>query len=309
MQKAQSWQVVQTQGPIDFLTNAPSLFLTPTLPMKSQWECLLQNLGAWHGSFTRLSSTGDLLEDTPTVVSLEGLDDNRTIRQIIRRLSTPPDEKVLEYSSLGRGVLFFENGAFSHGSIQFGPFSEFGAELGLIAADRRLRLVQLFNRESQLAQLTLIRESLEGSTTPERPPLKLDDLLGEWQGEAVTVYPDWRPPDTYPTTLRIQPEGENGLVQQLSFGAGDDSHTITSTGTIVGSCVQFEQGSQRVQVLLLPDGASSTCPLQIQLRQPFFLEVGWLLQPNLRQRMIRSYNQQGAWASLTLVTEYKISDK
>lgn len=274
--------------------------------MKTQWECLLQNLGVWQGSFTRLSLAGDLVEDTPTVVSLEGLNDNQTIRQIIRRLSTPPDEKVLEYSSLGRGVLFFENGAFSQGSMQFGPFSEFGAELGLIASDRRLRLVQLFNRESQLDRLTLIRESLEGCATPERPPLKLDDLMGEWQGEAVTLYPDWRPPDTYPTRLSIQPAGENGLVQTLTFGAGDAGHTITSNATIAGSRLLFEQGAGCVQVLLLPDGASSTCPLQIKPRQPFFLEVGWLLQPNLRQRMIRSYGQQGEWRSLTLVTEYKL---
>lgn len=57
----------------------------------------------------------------------------------------------------------------------------------------------------------------------------------------------------------------------------------------------------------MPDGASSTCPLQIQPGQPFFLEVGWLLEPTLRQRMIRSYNSKDEWVSLTLVTERRIS--
>ena len=202
--------------------------------MNAQWHCLLQNLGEWRGSFARFSPAGELQEETPTIVSLEGLDDNQTIRQTIRRYaptgnagfdaslltSQPIDEKVLVYSSFGRGVLFFDNGAFSQGSIQFGPFSEFGAELGLIAGDRRLRLVQLFDRDSTLHQLTLIREQRMGSDATERPPLTLDDLLGEWQGEAITLYPDWRSPTTYSTRLQLSRTGENEVEQQLTFGEG-----------------------------------------------------------------------------------------
>ncbi len=154
--------------------------------MKSQWESLLQNLGEWRGSFTRFSPQGEQLEDTPTVVSFDGLNDDQTMRQVVRRYPQniktqsvaslegvePINEKVLEYSSLGRGVMFFENGAFSQGLIQWGPFSEFGAELGLIETEddkpgnRRLRLVQLFNKNSQLDQLTLIREQRAGTQTP-----------------------------------------------------------------------------------------------------------------------------------------------
>ena len=186
--------------------------------MTSQWECLLKNLGEWQGSFTRISPQGEQLEDIPTVVSLEGLNNNQTIRQIIRRLppGQPVNEKVLEYSSLNRSTLFFENGAFSQGSIQWGPFSEFGAELGLIESDRRLRLVQLYNKDGQLERLTLIREKLAGTNTPERPPLTVEQLLGEWLGEAVTIYPDWRSPDTYPTRLKIDHQDTNRIVQQLT---------------------------------------------------------------------------------------------
>ncbi|WP_460202450.1 DUF3598 family protein, partial [Scytonema sp. NUACC21] len=86
--------------------------------MQSQWVSLLKNLGEWQGSFTRLSTQGEILEDIPSVVSLEGLNDNQTIRQTIR---LGGNQKVLEYSTLGRGVLFFENGAFSQGSIQLAP--------------------------------------------------------------------------------------------------------------------------------------------------------------------------------------------
>lgn len=275
--------------------------------MRSQWECLLQNLGEWQGSFTRFSPQGELIEDTPTVVSLEGLNNNQTIRQIIRRcpLNQPVEEKVLEYSSLGRGVLFFENGAFSQGSIQLSPFSQFGAELGLIDGLRRLRLVQLFDKSGYLERITLIREKLADVTATERPLLTVDDLVGEWQGEGVTIYPDWRSPETYPTKLRIEKNGDSQLTQQLTINQGASSQNINSTARIEGSILYFDSGSQSIQVLLLPDGASSTFPQQVRVGQAFFLEVGWLVQPHLRQRLIRSYNDKGEWATLTLVTEKK----
>lgn len=262
--------------------------------MRSQWECLLQNLGEWQGSFTAFSPQGELREDTPTVVSLEGLNNHQTIRQIIRRCRPhqPEDEKVLEYSSLGRGVLFFDNGAFSQGSIQLAPFSEFGAELGLINGNRRLRLVQIFNKSGQLDRITLIRERLAGATTPERPPLNVDDLVGEWRGEGVTLYPDAQSPDTYPTMLRVDKKGDQ-LTQQLTFNQGTTTRTISSTARIEGSVLYFDRGPQPNQVLLLPDGASSASPQQVSGGGAFFLEVGWLLQPEERQRLIRSYNDRG----------------
>ncbi|MEQ9486565.1 MAG: DUF3598 family protein [Coleofasciculus sp. F4-SAH-05] len=212
--------------------------------MRSQWECLLENLGEWQGSFTRFSpqrkpltpSEVEMLTDTPTVVSLEGLNQNKTVRQVIRRY--PPnrdvEETVLEYSTLARSVLFFETDAFSQGSMQWGTFSEFGAELGLIAGNRRLRLVQLYDKDAQLSQLTLIREKRAGTDTPERPPLTVDRLLGEWQGEAVTLYPDWRS-ETYSTKLTIERPDSNRLVQHLTFGVGESVRTLTSSARIDGS--------------------------------------------------------------------------
>ncbi|KZL50001.1 hypothetical protein A2T98_09775 [Nodularia spumigena CENA596] len=269
--------------------------------MATQWESLLQNLGEWQGSFTRFSPQGALLEDIKSVVSLSGLNNNQTIRQIVSRQGQ--EDLVLEYSSVAKSTLFFANGAFSQGSIQLAPFTEFGAELGLIHENRRLRLVQIFNKTGELDKITLIREYLAGTEAVERPSLQIDDLLGEWLGEAVTIYPDWSSPDHYSTKLNLQLDNHGRLIQSLTF----NERTITSTGTINGSIINFDQNPQKqVQVLLLPDGASVTSPLQVQLRQPLFLEVGWLIQPHLRQRMIRSYNDKGEWVSLTLVTEEKV---
>ncbi|MEH2334439.1 DUF3598 family protein [Nostoc sp.] len=269
--------------------------------MKSQWECFLQNLGVWEGSFTNFSPEGTLLNDTPSRLSLEGLNNNQTVRLTLSR--SGQDDVKREFSSVGGGVLFFENGSFSEGLIQLGPFSEFGGELAFVHENRRLRLVQVFDKNGQLNRLILIREHLAGTPVAERPPLQIDDLWGEWLGEAVTIYRDLRSPDIYSTTLKIQLDDTGRLIQSTSFG----ERTITSSATVKGSIVLFDQDPQKqVQVLLLPDGASATSPLKVQLRQPLFLEAGWLIQPNLRQRMIRSYNEKGEWVSLTLVTEEKV---
>lgn len=285
-------------------------------PELSQWQCLLKNLGTWEGSFTRLSPAGVEVSSVPTVVTLEGLNQNQSIRQTLEfgksTTGDPPTTKVLEYSSLNRSTLFFETGAFSQGSLQFSPFGEFGAELGFIAGDsrsdpfgnRRMRLVELFhgeNGESRLSSLTLIRETRRGSSTAKRPPLSAEQLVGTWHGRAVTLYPDWRSPETYATTLSVSLEGTQ-LQQHLST----PGLSLSTTGTVTPTAIHFTQGSTPLQLLLLPDGASANTPLVIPKGQPFFLEAGWLISPTLRQRMIRRYDAQGGWESLTLVEEEKV---
>lgn len=283
--------------------------------MTSQWENFLKNLGEWHGSFTQLSPRGEVLKDTPSILSLEGLNDNKTVRLRLRRFSPNPsgvgepevNELVREYQSLGREILFFENGAFCQGSIQLAPYSECGAEFGFIYNNRRLRFVQLYNTSGNLSNLTLIREKLPEKNVPERPALMVKDLLGKWQGEAVTMYPDSRNPDFYSTSLELHLEGGDRLVQTITFGSDSAPKIISSSATIDGSILNFNDSATPVQVLLLPDGASSTCPVQVELRKPTFFEAGWLVEPDLRFRMIRSYSDKGEWVSLTLVTERKIS--
>jgi Domain of unknown function (DUF3598) len=273
--------------------------------MSSQWERLLKNLGEWEGSFTRFSPEGELLEDLPSIVSLEGLNDNQKIRQVVRYL--PEKEIILEYSSLNKSILFFEDGSFSQGSLQWGPFAEFGAEFGFIKDNRRLRIVQQFNTQGKVDRLTLIREKLAGTNSSQRPALSVDQLIGEWQGEAVTIYPDFRTPDIYPTHLHVYLEGSDRLVQKLTFSSNNSPYTITSSAKIMGSILLFEkEGNSSIQILLLPDGASANFPLKIEPNRPFFLEIGWLIEPKMRQRMIRSYSNKGEWISLSLVTETKI---
>ncbi len=274
--------------------------------MLSQWDCFLKNLGEWHGSFTRFSPQGEELEDTPSIVTLEGRQNNQAVHQIVRYLSPdkPSRDIVVDYSknSLNRTILFFETGAFSQGSMQWGPYSTFGGEFGLNYGDRRLRMVELYNNSSRLEKVVLIREKLPTSQTPERPVLTVDSLLGEWHGEAVTMYADLRNPDRFSTHLQIAKITSDRIELKLSFG----DRVITSTAKIDNSKLLFETNNLPVQILLLPDGASCNCPKEIKLGNNFVLEMGWLLEPNKRQRIVRSYDDKGTWISCTLVTETKI---
>jgi hypothetical protein len=276
--------------------------------MENNWANFLKNLGEWRGSFTQVSLDGELLNSTPSILNLEGLENNQLVRFRLRRFgaggySEPPvSDYEQEYRSLGRQIIFFETGAFSKGSLQLAPFSEFGAEYGFVAENRRLRFVQLYDKQGNLSSLTLIREFRSGTDARERPPLTVEQLLGTWEGIACTAYSDWSPSETYATSSEIKELGGGILQQQLSFG----ERTITSKARIEGEKLLFEENAIPRQILLLPDGASSNTPLQLQLRQPFFVEVGWLVEEGERQRLIRSYNEKGQWISATHVIERKV---
>ena len=277
--------------------------------MENNWNNFLKNLGEWRGSFTRISLEGEILDSTPSILTLEGLEENQLVRFRLRRFaqgnydSEPSQDYVQDYRSVGNQIIFFETGAFSKGPFQFAPFSQFGAEYGFVAGDRRLRFVQLYDQDGNLSSLTLIREFRQGSNAQERPNLSLEQLLGTWEGTAEIVYPDWTPSESLSTRLEIQKINGDRLQHKLSFG----QHTITSIARIDENKLIFEDGATPRQILLLPDGTSTNAPLKLELRTSFFVEVGWLVEPNERQRLIRSYNEKGQWVHSTFVRERKIT--
>jgi hypothetical protein len=159
----------------------------------------------------------------------------------------------------------------------------------------------LYNQGDKPSGLTLIREQLPHNNQPENPSLRVEQLLGTWQGTAVTIYPDFSQGATQTTKLEITQSNQQ-LTQKLSFA----QQIITSQGLIKDSYLDFTASNPPVRVLLLSDGASATFPIVIEPGQSFFLEMGWLIQPLQRQRLIRHYNPKGEWISLTLVTENKV---
>jgi Domain of unknown function (DUF3598) len=274
--------------------------------METNWANFLKNLGEWQGSFTQVANDGELLGSTPSILTLAGLEDNQLVKFRIQRFATDLSEQPIvdttqEYRHLGKQAVFFDTGAFSKGSLQVAPFTEFGAEYGFVAGDRRSRLVQLFGKQGSFASMTLIREIRSGTAAELRPDLTISQLVGKWTGTATTVYPDWQDPTTMIVSLEISVV-DGSLQQQLSFG----DRTITSTAKIAGNQLHFNEGATPRRIILLPDGISSNIPLQISHRQPFFVEAGWMLADNERQRLIRSYNEKGEWISSTHVIEHRV---
>jgi hypothetical protein len=269
------------------------------------WQNFLKNLGEWRGSFSRLTSQGEIVSSTPSLLTLEGFEDNQWVRFRLRRYNNPDyqdppsQDYSQDYRALGRQAIFFDTGAFSKGPWQLAPFTEFGAEFGFVDGDRRFRLVQLYDQGLALSSLTLIREFRQGSTAQERPPLQLAQLLGTWHGKACTAYPDWRPPEITATTLTLT---QNGDRLQRAFTQGN--HTTHHHGTLDGDQIRWTTINPST-LLLLPDGGSSLSPDHLTLRQPFSVEVGWLVRDNERQRLIRHYDDQGAWAAATLILEHR----
>jgi hypothetical protein len=281
--------------------------------VKSQWECVLQNLGEWQGSFTRLSPIGEEIEDIPSLISLTGVDDDRlsrgqappTIHFALTRHYPDadgilqPQELVFDFSEPGAGAIFFETGAFSEGSPYLRMGAPGGAEFAFRHADRRLRLIQQFDSNGQLFRLTLIREQRVGSNAPERPPLDLAGWLGFWQGESVTLYPGSTNIDRVPTTQTVALTDDRTITRSQTIG----SQVTESTFTLNSESDRPRLTNQSSQVILLPDAAYTLSPTQIESGVEIALEVGWSIEPNLRQRLIRTYTDRGEWLSLTFITE------
>ena len=246
--------------------------------MSSQWQNFLRNLGEWRGSFTGIAADGALLDSTPSVLSLAGEDDDRLVRFGLRRwpADTPmaagggpaegagePSRAVeQEYRSLGRQVVFFASGTFCKGSLQVAPNTVFGGEFGFIRADRRHRLVLLYDASGTFEQLVLIREFRAGSGAAERPPASADQLLGRWSGQAATISADWPEPDHA------------------------ECHLEMGTAELEGLRLQ-------------PDGGFCRLPERVSHREAFELEGGWLLAQGRMERLIRRYDASGAWVSAT----------
>ncbi|MEM1424926.1 MAG: DUF3598 family protein [Cyanobacteria bacterium P01_H01_bin.130] len=296
--------------------------------MRSQWECLLENEGDWWGAFDRVDGEGTVQAGNLSFTQLKATPDRKTIHQQVLQFdrSTYPQWEGIDkaaapwedwptvrdiqvtYQSVGQGLLLLETGAFSQGALFVGPYSEFGAELGLKVGDRRVRMVQRYGVQGEAMDLTLIREASSQpwfikAGTPRTPEELLNALEGHWTGTATTVYRDFHF-TVSETALTLERKG-NRLQQRTTFQMGGAPRTLTSSARIDGPELIFEEMGPRVTVLLLPDGISSNRPDQRPFRKSFGMELGWMTSDRDRQRLIRRYNEKGEWISLTLIQETK----
>jgi Domain of unknown function (DUF3598) len=273
--------------------------------MKSQWECVLENLGEWVGSFTTVTAQGESIEDIPSIIKLEGVRDNQAIHLVLTRFFPLPNsteryskQVVWDFSTPpGVGAIYFETGAFSSGTLVVNTGVKTIAEFSLMGIDRRFRMIQTFAENQQLDRVTFVREQRQDTTAPERPHLNIADLVGTWKGRATTYYANSESPNFANTdsTLAVSDSGYQ-LVED------DDSISFVATSDRLWQFTDDEDG-QVYQMLLLPDGGYTISPTQIALGYPFYLEIGWVYTTGKRQRLVRRYDRTGKWDSATSIEE------
>jgi hypothetical protein len=277
--------------------------------MKSQWECVLENLGEWVGSFTTVTCQGELIEDIPSIIDLQGIRANQAIHLVLRRFYPLPNsteryskEVVWDFSTPpGVGAIYFETGAFSSGILAVTEGVKTIAEFSLIVGDRRFRMIQMFDSHQQLDRVTFVREHRQGTAAPERPQLNISDLLGRWKGTATTFYPDAESPMITATESTF-------AAQDGGYQLVENDRCIDLTVSIdapAARLLQFSdnQNCQSYQMLFLPDGGYAITPTQIVLWSPFQLEIGWMYRSGKRQRLVRQYDSTGKWYSATFIVE------
>ena len=269
--------------------------------MPNQWDNLFKNEGTWKGSFTKLTPDGTEVSDVPSCLTLERTSATSARFQVTRYpTGQPPQEAKTEFASINRSSLFCEDGSFTKGSTQWSPVSKFGTEFGLTLPNARLRLVQLFKPGGQLSELVLIRETRAGQTDVVRPTLSVDQLLGTWQGQAISYRPDWSVSPPLTTELTVSQSSSNTICQTWRAGpVAGESHA-----KLEGSRLLFEQTGY--QLLFLANGGSSLCPQTIQRQTAFRCEIGWLIEPNMRLRLTREYQADGSWGQQTWIKEEKV---
>lgn len=270
--------------------------------MSSQWDNFLKNLGTWRGSFSTMNLDGEMTSDIPSILTLAPVDNDKDlVRLHLRRFelggydSTPSSDITQDFRSLGRHMIFAENGSFSKGVMWFSSISDFIAEFGLIDGDRRQRMVQIYDDQRKFKKLVFIREFREGTDAKERPVLTPEQLVGTWTGEAHTYRPDFEPPSVSTSRLSVRVAGDE-LHQSLEFGG----RSITSNAQIKGNTLQFDGGRQ---ITLLPDGGSINVPVELPQKKAFFVEVGWLVSENIRHRIMRNFDDTGKWSTSVFITE------
>lgn len=276
--------------------------------MGSQWDNFLKNLGTWRGSFTGMSLDGAIQSEVPSRLTLDLVDGDRDrvlftlCRFGVGEDQAPTQQMSQVVDSLGRHALFFDTGSFSKGSMCLSSISPFIAEFGFIVGDRRMRMVQQYNDQFHFDQLVFIREFREGRNAQERPPLTVEQLLGTWEAEYYVHTPDFNPPTIKQSRMVLQREGDC-----LNYTLELEQKKLTAKAQIRGNQLLFTEGKIAQQMTLLPDGASLNVPPQLERKQAFFVEAGWLVSDHVRHRMMRNFNANGDWENSTFIIEKRVA--
>lgn len=301
--------------------------------MTSQWQNIRQNIGTWHGSFTQFSPDGRQVSDTPSVLTLEETEPDKTMALTLTRTPADGPEKVnrLTFTAPGPApyVYFFESGAFAQGSAQWSSFGQFGTEASLKVGDRRVRYVIMYEGTtrytSTLKYITLICETQIGGTPFSEPALMPEQLLGRWRGTAEILAAatgqftagtsDWQFTQSLALICKESADAANADGANIAHQpqpaltlVSESQATLTSENVLPLKEVTTEEAAESntalaYQLMLLPKGAYCLLPQEICREQAFRIEVGWLGDDGRRARLIRYYDNRGVWVASSLIAD------
>ena len=278
--------------------------------MKPQWQCIKQNIGTWKGSFTKFSPDGEQIKDTPSVLTLEETEADKTMQLTLERWPEDGTADVTERSFSAPGpapyVYFFETGAFSQGSAQWRAFSQFGAEMSLKVGDRRSRFVIMYRstpeNTTEIEYVTLIRETQAGGTQFTEADMTPEQMQGTWTGTSTVLFATMEPPTTGTSQWTLE-----DATRSCSHSFNEQSNTLSLTRTTSSNRSPHQplklEGELDYQLMPLPNGTYCLLPHQIKKDTAFQIEVGWLRENGDRSRLIRYYDNRGVWMISALIED------
>lgn len=297
--------------------------------MISQWRCIQQNMGTWHGSFTQFSPEGEQVKDTPSVLTLEEIEPGEKMQLTLERSPASGSKDITRREFFAPGpapyVYFFESGAFSQGSSQWAAFGQFGAEISIKVGDRRVRFVVMYDSggdgTSSIKYVTLIRETQAGGTQFTEPDMTLTQLLGQYTGSMSVLHATLEPMSVGTSLWTFTSTSEQaGLTakETVARETTDKENDETNWQTLLLQSNHSEQGlhSKRptlltapdeqglvYQLMPLPNGAYCLLPATLRQSIAFRIEAGWLRTDGNRSRLIRYYDSRGVWTHSALVED------
>ncbi len=277
--------------------------------MKSQWDCIRQNVGTWYGSFTQFSADGEQVKDTPSVLMLEETELDKKMQLTLERTPSGESTNTVRQTFSAPGpapyVYFFESGAFSQGASQWSAFKQFGVEMSIKAGDRRVRFVVMYESTaegtSRLDYVTLIRETREQDGQFEEPALWARSLFGQWKGKAEVLHAAMNPLSESNSEWQFE---DSMLTSRERFDESEQSVSLSGEAANLAAAGPVTlQGALPYQLMPLPNGTYCLTPQTIGKGEAFRVEVGWLRKEGARSRLIRYYNAQGVWTHTALIED------
>ena len=292
---------------------------------KSQWNALKENIGVWYGSFEQYAPNGELVKDTPSVLTLAE-ENEQTLALTLERMPAGEPKKVnnltFTYPGPAPYTYFFASGAFSQGSSQWSSFGQFVTEFSMKVRDRRIRFVIAYDSTqsytSALKYVTLICETQEGGAQFNKQSPNLQQLSGAWQGEGEILDPitgSFSPQKESIWMLLKPSEAAYALrcEEQVGESYAIDAVSVESTENADGAAAvttfESKNNAQQYQLMQLSKGAYCFLPKEIRQNDEFRIEVGWVSEQGERSRFIRYYDTRGVWTHSALIHDQQIKNE